>query len=208
VTRKRKARPDGEDGQFPEQSAFAKWIQIVAVIIALLSPVLAYIGGRQGVKGAADLEQSGRDRTLDDATRTQRADVYPKFLEAANAYWLSTNETADDFAVCVKKRPVPQCGGYLETSSFLKPRADFQGTVTKVYVFGSDNAWVAAQAVAHSLPPASGYLNAADFQSHSDDFIEAYQEFLIVMCDELPARSRPGCPSPTTTPTPSPSPSR
>jgi hypothetical protein len=184
----------GESTKGSNHWSLASILQIATVAVALISPLLAYVGGREGVKASVDVQRSERESAQDQATRSERARVYPKFLEASNEYFLATQDAASEFARCKTKEPKQPCTAPFDLGSFLKPRADFQGALNDVYVYGSDSAWTTASALSGSLPSGVSNFSVQGFELHADDYTSRFLNFLDVMCKELPTKSRKGCP--------------
>ncbi|MEV0843625.1 hypothetical protein AB0I55_29280 [Actinocatenispora sera] len=173
------------------------------VVVALVALVSAGIGGAiSGITSHESLQaQLKTERAqLDDqhatADREHRATVYKAFIDDANTYQLASDDVTnwlDVHKTTFKKGATTNLPASFNkiVSHWLSTRHDFQGSVNDVYVYGSPEAWSAASLLAGTMPPATGkiVIRAVTYPAYND----RYNDFLTVMCQELPAQPRGSC---------------
>lgn len=166
--------------------------------VALIGVVGALLGS--GITGVVAVLIQGDELNEQRAAeaRSERAAVYGSFLSAANEYAVETQELVSPCARAAERSPDARFDCQPRFRGWNPARADYQGAINDVYVFGSDEAVDASEAVSAELPPA---LIGLDYsQAHlklnvvdEAEFTDAYQSFLGVMCQEVSAEPRPGC---------------
>ncbi|MFC0623712.1 hypothetical protein [Kribbella deserti] len=159
---------------------------------------VAFIGAGSALLGAlvgalVSIQITGMQLEADRAqeAREKRAVVYADFLDAANSYQLEAGYTAKGLAGVSEadRRKLPSDAPVLR--NYLKARVRYQNAVIQVYVYGSEDAWRAAQQVGQTLPRATGGLEVPKMDVAT--FTRAYQNFLRIFCAEAPATPRPTC---------------
>ncbi len=129
--------------------------------------------------------------------RDIRREAYLGYLEHATAYRYATSDLLDAIAEAGDADLPDPTAAF---QRWLNARADFQDSVNSVYVYGSDEAWQRHRVVARTLPYSVGYINQSQlvddlskFRDEVQAFGAAYNDFLELMCEELPATPRDGC---------------
>lgn len=179
----------------PESNSRRYWVEkhpvgagVVGVLLAgILGAGSALWGAHVSSESSYRIAKEQLQHAADQKAKDQKEGTYRAYLEAANAY---RNAAVDMF------------GGTAPTdvkaawSSFMTARAKFQEQTNEIYVYGSDDAWNAHQRIARTLPPALGdspLKFAASEVSNQATFTAAYNAFLRVRCEEVPAQTRSGC---------------
>ncbi|MEK6438204.1 hypothetical protein [Pseudonocardia sp. T1-2H] len=181
------------------------------LLIAVLTGVIGIGGALSGsliqTRSAADAQAAQIAEEREKESRATQADVYFKFLDAADRYGTTTAQVQACLNAARDGRPDGQegftvdgeCGRHV--ADLAPARYDFQETFNKVSVYGSPEAYVKAVAIAAYLPRAvSGDVNSGlpplDARLNSYDraeFTRRYADFLTVACRDLPAAPRPNC---------------
>lgn len=190
----------------PASETTAKTSLILPLVVAALS-VLGAIGGAYLGSRATIITQreQAREERLAEA-RSQRANVYSDFLQAADRYHLSQTRIAASIKRA-KLSPLA-CGRQIGTSSGsvcgvgtadLKTnealRLDATAALFDVYAFGSGRGVVIAVGLSKAMP---GVLGDSDRRFVTDDvnensFAASYTSLLRVMCREASASPRRVC---------------
>lgn len=186
------ATPPDESPALPGKLWIERHPVITGAVGALLAGAIgagsAVIGATVSSDSSLKIAQEQMQSAAQQKARDQREVTYREYLDAANGYHIAaTNlfakQAPDDVDAALK--------------DFMLNRSNFQKHVNEVYVYGSDDAWVAHQAIAKTLPPALGGLVGKQFgpSQVSDEaiFSAAYNGFLSVRCREVAAQARSGC---------------
>jgi hypothetical protein len=163
----------------------------------------AYLGSRATIITS---REAAREARLAES-RTKRANVYSRFLDAAESFSFKTEAVTSAIrhsvtragsvkAACKQRRRGTACG--VRRSLFNRQddaRADFQGALNDVYIYGSRRGVRAARRVAAALPPS---VYNPDERIALDDikqgkFAAGYSAVLDTMCAEVSPDPRPTC---------------
>lgn len=180
---------------------------VVAIIAGVVGIVGALSGSAVQIYGAARNQEAqfAEQRAKED--RDRRADVYLKFLDAANKYSVATVRTRDCILKARDSRPPGSTSYSLDgtcgknVSDLAPSRQEFQGARNRVFVYGSEEAERQARVIASYLPNAVGGDSVTglppfddDLFNFSDDqFNEMYRAFNAIVCREVPAQPRATC---------------
>ncbi|MEV7655641.1 hypothetical protein AB0O39_15850 [Streptomyces anulatus] len=158
----------------------------VALIGAIIGGGFSYLGAWHQSRTQLEAQgaQGREDRKKED--REKRAEVYEGFLGAADVFAVKTNEIVTD---CKDGKCSPDWHAW-QTS-----RAEYQGALNQVWVYGSDKAVAQTSRVSAALPKSLWEPNADELHLtfESANFRATYQGFQSLMCRELPAIPRTAC---------------
>ncbi|MGQ4712323.1 hypothetical protein ACUN22_01420 [Streptomyces anulatus] len=158
----------------------------VALIGAIIGGGFSYLGAwhQSRTQLEAQEAQGREDRKKED--REKRAEVYEDFLGAADVFAVKTNGIITD---CKDGKCSPNWHAW-QTS-----RAEYQGALNQVWVYGSDQAVTQTGRVSAALPKSLWEPSADELHLtfESANFRAAYQGFQSLMCRELPASPRTAC---------------
>ncbi|GGX24047.1 hypothetical protein [Streptomyces lomondensis] len=163
-------------------------IGLIGIVVgAVIAGGFSWLAAWQQSRSTEKAQESQAQEERRSEEREKRAEVYSKFLNSADRFAV---ETSDAISNCTKKIPCK-----FDRSAWDEARSAYQGSLNSVYVYGSYDAVNASRAVSASLPkslwdppPTSPRI---EFQE--ERFIDAYNEFQLVMCQELPPRPRDSC---------------
>jgi hypothetical protein len=124
--------------------------------------------------------------------REKRAEVYFDYLKSADAYETDTANLLSSYAAGHKNKNFQLPANLIQ--KFDDDRSAYQNQVNDLYVFGSDQAWIAHQRLAATLPTSLS-VEVAPLTIHYDPlaFNNAYDGFLSVTCLEVSPEPRAGC---------------
>ncbi|GGK13047.1 hypothetical protein GCM10011583_51260 [Streptomyces camponoticapitis] len=158
----------------------------VALIGAVIGGGFSYLGAwhQSRTQLEAQEAQGREDRKKED--REKRAEVYEGFLGAADIFAVKTNGIITD---CNDGKCSP------DWHAWQTLRAEYQGALNQVWVYGSDEAVTQTGRISAALPKSLWEPNADELHLtfESANFRTAYQGFQSLMCRELPASPRTAC---------------
>jgi hypothetical protein len=163
------------------------------IIVATIGVVAALAGAATG--GATSYLVQRNQFTEDKASeaRVKRAGVYAAYLRAANDGASEADGAYDRLAA--QCRGPSRCSGVTlaRGRELAKARVAYQGALNDVYVYGTDEAWRLTKRLSATMPPTLGFQTLQIKRVNRAAFASAYSAFLARICDEVPARPRPGC---------------
>ncbi|WP_150109941.1 hypothetical protein [Crystallibacter crystallopoietes] len=167
-----------------------------ALLVAALAFAGGLVGGFQAGSATTEAAEIETRAVQENEHREKRRQVYADYLSSANSY----NSATGAFFRALGRIPsdaeteaaIAQIED--EVGAFEQARHDYQGKINDLYVYGSDEAWIAHTGLASTLPEALGnvpnrQIDAVDEQA----FGEAYQAFMGVFCREAVPEPRDGC---------------
>lgn len=183
-------RPSANEVALSERTGHRWFWRGAYAVISTLIAGAAGVGG--SYLGAHAVVQSSHDQiqaAAAQAVRDKRAAVYSEYLTTANAYSVQVGVVRD----FVKRQPkgFKPVGDREPFNTLLNTRYDYQGAINNVSVYGSDAAWQALLQVEAAFPPLFGGLVPGPVDGRA--FKTAYNNFLTVFCQEVPAVPRAGC---------------
>ncbi len=176
-------------------------------VVALLAAAIGLAGGLLGAHfGAAATITTQREQARENRqgeARTKRAKVYSDFLDAAESFASESRSLTDRIhrrvssvgSVRAACRRAQSCGipGTL-FKGYSAARADFQGALNQVYIYGTQRGVRAARRVAGALPPARYEPRSLTIGDVDESvFSRGYDGVLDTMCAEVSADPRPRC---------------
>lgn len=158
---------------------------VAPVLVVVVSSLFAYQIAELNVGGARRQQAREYDIRRNEEARQKRADVYQRFLNAANRYAVAARSA---IAQCPSKCTSPP-------DDYQNARYEFQASINEVYIYGSAEALKQSRGLAGTLPLAIGALSGeVTIEPVADaDFRSAYQDFLTLICREAPATPRNEC---------------
>lgn len=206
----------GQTAQSHDRAGGPPWLYlvIVPVISALFSGLAAVYGAQSGAakanEGAIAVQRQIMNEQRAREDRKTKEEVYLKFLDNADTYNTDTNKATS----CLDgARKQARSTNSSESTAFLDCTAElndlrssryaFQGSINEVYIYGSNEALLASQQVAYTLPASIGSSTIGGrgiprigqllTERDQREFTRAYSDFLTVACNEVPARRRSNC---------------
>lgn len=165
---------------------------VLLITVSIVTATAGIAGSWIAANGAYDAalaeQKESRRTALEKEARDKRAEVYMKYLEAANEYQLKNEK----MMLSLEKMRSSSKPNELDMEAYnvwLTARADYQGAVNEVYIYGSDEAWNSTRKISESLPRSIG--SKIEFESTNyETFREGYIRFLErIRCEVPPARS-------------------
>lgn len=161
-----------------------------AWLTTFLLPIITLVlGSAVGLAGTWLGNNTQDDFAAGQTMQQERTSAYQSFEAAANAYAVNVSSSISKLqAACSGKNGCSVSLGTLDSS-----RASFQMAINAIYTYGSDAAVTASRAVAATLPPSLWSTSTVDLTFSQSSFASAYQGFLRVACQDLPAQPRSDC---------------
>lgn len=125
--------------------------------------------------------------------RKEKEAVYLVFLDNANAY----NDAVLNWKECLVQNAEDGCPDTVKT--LMTARVDFQNSINKIHIYGSNESMEVMKQVTESLPNALSHANTGlpDPQEvlkyNGAGFSGVYSEFMAMACRELPAQPNNSC---------------
>jgi len=119
------------------------------LLVVVVSSLFAYRIAELNVQTARQQQGEEFEIRRSDEARTKRAEVYERFLGAADRFAVAARAAIVE---CPSDCPSPP-------GDYQNARYEFQGAINQVYIYGSAEAVVRLRALAQTLPPALSGLS-------------------------------------------------
>jgi hypothetical protein len=145
-----------------------------------------------GAKATIETNRQNIEESRAKEVRDKRGEIYPKFLENANAFNVASADLRTEQQAAKRERRAP--GASVE-QAWQHARYEFRGSMNDVSVFGSSQAWAAAVVLSSTLPSAAPVAAFPEIKQPTGPltFSGSYTAFLGVYCKEVPAVPRGDC---------------
>lgn len=154
------------------------WQVWVPFVSALVGVALGGFISNATAERQIDVAQEAEQREI-------RAEVYLTFLSAADDYANATREVllAHDIRGPVPADVISTLRSDPQVGPWLTARFNFQNALNRVSIYGSDDGWSTARALAGALPASLG--TGYEFVEVDASLNSQYRDLLTVVCDTV-----------------------
>lgn len=151
------------------------------------------LGSALAMAGNIVVQERFFNQDSQNLARKEKETVYLTFLDNANAY----NDAVVNWQDCLMQNAEDGCPNTVKT--LMTARIDFQNSINRVYIYGSNESIDVMKRATTSLPSALSHANTGlpDPQEvlkyNGAGFSKVYSEFMTMACHELPVHSNDSC---------------